>query len=247
MPARKAAVEAMTMMLPERCGMKQRLATAWLSANTLDALSVMTLFQASRGCSSALAPHVPQALRDLQSQAPRAAGDQRHPSAEFEQVPQSHSDDLEQARRALPAADAHGDHHELGAPALALDQCVPREPRAADAQEIVRNTQLGAAVKHLDGKRFVQLPQVDVADLDAGAFEQARYRIQGADAHFVGLATGHREAAENAQRLQTALLGEFGVHHHTGAAAVGELTGIARGDHTARHGGANLRDPFQRG
>ena len=35
MPTRSAAVEAMTMMLPERCGMKQRLATAWLSANTL--------------------------------------------------------------------------------------------------------------------------------------------------------------------------------------------------------------------
>src|SRR5258708_28925229 len=62
MPARSAAVEAMTMMLPERCGMKQRLATAWLSANTLDAFSVMTLFHASRGCSSAFAPQLAPAL-----------------------------------------------------------------------------------------------------------------------------------------------------------------------------------------
>jgi hypothetical protein len=59
---RNAATEAILMMLPERRGMKQRLATAWLRANTLVAFRVMTLFHASSGWFSARAPQVAPAL-----------------------------------------------------------------------------------------------------------------------------------------------------------------------------------------
>src|SRR5690606_18582843 len=43
------------------------------------------------------------------------------------------SEDLEQSRGALAAADAHGHDHVLHATAPALDQRMPHQPRAADA------------------------------------------------------------------------------------------------------------------
>ena len=55
---------------------------------------------------------------------------------------------------------------------------------------------------HLHRERLVELPQIDVGHGLAGALQQLRNREHRADAHFVGLAAGDREAAEDAQRLR---------------------------------------------
>ena len=117
---------------------------------------------------------------------------------------------------------------------------------AVDVQALIGNPELVAAVQNLAGECLVQLPQVDVADLVAGTLEQARHRKNRPDSHFVGLAAGHREAAEDAQRLESALFGQLAVHDHHRAAAVGELAGIAGRDHPARQRRSNLRDGLER-
>ena len=71
---------------------------------------------------------------------------------------------------------------------------------AVDVEAIVRNAERVAAVDHLHGERLVQLPEVDVVDLDARPLEQLRHREHRADAHLVGLAAGDGEAAEHAER-----------------------------------------------
>src|SRR6202171_150053 len=129
------------------------------------------------------------------------------------------SDDLEYPRGAHPSTDAHGRHHELHAATLALDQSVAGEPRARNAvgvtdrdraaihvEAFVGDAELVAAVDHLHRERLVELPEPDVVDFLAGALEQSRHGEDGADAHFIRLATGHREAPEDSQGLQ-ALLG----------------------------------------
>src|SRR5690242_1058456 len=127
-------------------------------------------------------------------------------------------DHLEQAGRAHAAADAHRHDDVLHAAALAFDERVADEARSGDAvgmahrdraavhvEALVRDAELVAAVDHLHRERLVQLPQADVADLEAGALEQLRDRVHGPDAHFVGLAARDREAAVDAERLQAAL------------------------------------------
>src|SRR5471030_2923511 len=42
-----------------------------------------------------------------------------------------------------------------------------------------------AAVEALGGKRFVELPQVDISDLQTLGLEQLRHREHRADAHFI--------------------------------------------------------------
>src|SRR5262245_59372166 len=77
---------------------------------------------------------------------------------------------FEQARRAHAAADAHRHHHQLGAAALALDQRVADEARAAhavgvaerdraavDVEALVGNADVVAAIEHLYRERLVQL------------------------------------------------------------------------------------------
>ena len=73
-------------------------------------------------------------------------------------------------------------------------------------------------------------------DLQAGALQQPGHREHRADAHLVGLAAGDREAAEDAERLQVALLRRSFASITTQAPrAVGELAGVAGGDHAAGH------------
>ena len=55
---------------------------------------------------------------------------------------------------------------------------------------------------HLHGEGLVELPQIDVGDALAGALQQLRNGEHRTDAHFVRLAAGDREAAEDSQRLQ---------------------------------------------
>ncbi len=88
----------------------------------------------------------------------------------------------------VPYGMAHGD----GAP-------VHVEP-------VVRNAQLVAAIDNLHREGLVEFPQVDVGHRLAGPLEQFRDGEHRADAHFVRLTAGHREAAEHAQRLQVQLL-----------------------------------------
>ena len=56
-------------------------------------------------------------------------------------------DDLEQPGGTHAAADAHGDHHQLRAAALAFDQRMAHEPRARHA---IRMTQRDGAAIHVE-------------------------------------------------------------------------------------------------
>src|SRR5690349_156836 len=91
---------------------------------------------------------------------------------------------FEQPRRAHATADAHRDHHVARTEALARDECMTREPLPAhaermsdgdratvDVESIVGNTQPIAAIKHLHGKGFVELPETDVLHREPCAFE----------------------------------------------------------------------------
>src|SRR5713101_1776181 len=84
---------------------------------------------------------------------------------------------LEQAGGAHAAADAHRADDELGAPPLALDQCVPDHPRprhavgmadrdraAIDVELVIGDAEPVSAIDHLAGERLVQFPQIDVVD-----------------------------------------------------------------------------------
>src|SRR6202012_1438937 len=171
----------------------------------------------------------------------------------------SPSADLEQAGGALSAADTHGHAPPPGPAALALDARVSREPCAAhavrmsdrdrsavDVQAFIRNSQLVAAIDHLDGKCLVQFPQVDVADLESRALQEPRHRKYRTNAHFIRLAAGDRESPEYSHRLDVAFLSELCIHDNAGAAAIGKLAGISGGDDAARKRGANLRHALER-
>src|SRR5438105_13416480 len=119
---------------------------------------------------------------------------------------------LEQAGGAHAAADAHGDDRALRLAAAAFDQDMPGHARAAqavrmpdgdgaaiDIELVRRNAEAVAAVQHLTGERFVELPQVDVVHGEPLLLEQLRYGEDGADAHLVRLAAGDRDAAERAE------------------------------------------------
>ena len=75
----------------------------------------------------------------------------------------------------------------LGAAAVALEQQVPGHPRAGhaervadrdrpavDVEDVVVDAELVAAIERLAGEGLVQLPEVDVVDLQPLALEQAR-------------------------------------------------------------------------
>ena len=117
-----------------------------------------------------------------------------------------------------------------------------RDRAAVDVEPVVGNAELVAAVDHLHGKSLVQLPEADVLDLEPGALQQLRHRVDRADAHFVRFAAGDGEATEHPERREAAARGLGRAHHHGGARAVRELARVAGGDHAAGHGRADLRD-----
>src|SRR5690606_37758428 len=147
---------------------------------------------------------------------------------------------LEQARGALAAADAHGDHHVFDAAAPAPEQRMPDQARAADAvgmsdrdraavdvEALVRDAEFVHAIQHLHGEGLVEFPQADVVDGEPGPLQQLGHREHRADAHLVGLAAGDRVAAEHAQRRDAPARRGRGRHQHGGRGAVGELAGVA--------------------
>src|SRR5690606_25614306 len=115
--------------------------------------------------------------------------------------------------RAHAAADAHGDHGALDAAALAFLEDVAGHARAAHAEGVADgdgaavdvvllrvDAERVAAVDALRGEGLVQLPKVDVVNLQPVPLQEARDREHRADAHLVGLAAGHGPAPEGAQR-----------------------------------------------
>src|SRR5690606_855448 len=157
------------------------------------------------------------------------------------------SDDLEQTGSTLATTNAHGHHHILDATALAFDQRMAGQARAGDTvgvadgdgatvhvQVFHRDAQTVTAVDNLGSEGFVQLPQTDIIHGQAVALEQTRNGEDRADAHFVRLAAGNRETAEDAHGLDVQLLGNLAVHDGTYGRAVGQLAGVAGGDEVLR-------------
>src|SRR6266849_6861742 len=149
---------------------------------------------------------------------------------------------LEEPRGALAAADAHGHDAVARLAAELLDGDRAHHPRAGHAErvadrdraavdvELLRiDAQAIAAVDDLRGERLVQLPHVDVVDLQAVTLQELGYRVDGTDAHLVRLAAGDGEAAEDELRANAEGLGAVHRHHERRAGAVGELRGIAGG------------------
>ncbi len=95
------------------------------------------------------------------------------------------------------------------------------------------NTQLIAAVQHLTGKSFIELPQTDVVNAQPVTIEQFGNGKYGPNTHFFSRTTGDGKATINTQWRQTPLLRHFAVHDHTGRRAIGQLRGVSCGDEFA--------------
>src|SRR4029077_8816050 len=105
-----------------------------------------------------------------------------------------------------------------------------RDRAAVDVELFRVDAELVAAVDHLHGKSFVELPKIDVIDLQPVTLEQARHREHRSDAHLVRLTAGGDKAAEYAERLEAAPCGLLVAHDHRRAGPVRQLAGIAGGD-----------------
>ncbi len=165
---------------------------------------------------------------------------------------------LKQPGSTHTSTNAHGNDDVFHATALAFDEGVADQAgaggavgvadsdgAAVDVQAVHRDAEFALAVENLNGEGFVEFPQADVVDGQAGALEQFGNGEDRADAHFVGLTTGNRETTEDTQRGSAALFGHLAVHQNTGRSTVGELAGVAGGDHAAFHRRADLADAFQ--
>src|SRR3954469_13375882 len=100
---------------------------------------------------------------------------------------------LDQARRAHSAADAHGDH---GIATLATFELVQRggdltgaggsqrvpdgDGAAVDVHPVERQAQLTQAVDGLRGERLVHLVEIDLVDLEAGLGQELSHGRHGA-------------------------------------------------------------------
>src|SRR5690242_18576014 len=103
--------------------------------------------------------------------------------------------------------------------------------RTAVDVELVRvDAELVAAIDHLHREGFVELPEIDVVDLQAVPLEQPRHGIDRSHAHLVRLAARRDKAAEDAKRLQSLPRRKLVAHDHGRAGAIRKLAGIAGGD-----------------
>src|SRR4051812_19551294 len=168
---------------------------------------------------------------------------------------------LEQSRAALAAADAHRHDAPFGLAALAFLEDVAGETRAGHAEGMADrdraavdvvlvgiDAELVARIEALAGEGFVELPEIDVVDLQAMTLQQLRHGKDRADAHLVRLATRRRPSDEAAHRIEAALLRVLGFHQHNGCGAVRQLAGVAGRDVFARalHR-LELGETFERG
>src|ERR1700716_1719600 len=151
--------------------------------------------------------------------------------------------DLKQARAALAAADAHRHDAPLGLAPTTLLQNVAGQPRAGHPEGVadgdraavdvvlVRiDVELVAGIEALAGKGFVQLPEIDIVDLETLALQQLRHGEYRTNAHLVRLAARRRPGDKAAERLKTAFFGILGLHQNDGRCAIRQLAGVAGGD-----------------
>src|SRR6266481_5013586 len=133
--------------------------------------------------------------------------------------------DFEQACAALAATDAHGDDAPLGLAPASLLQDVAGEPGAGHAEGMTDrdraaidvvllgiDAELVARIEALAGEGLIELPEIDIVDLEAVALQQLRHGVDRADAHLVRLAARRRPGDEAAERLKTALFSVLGFH-----------------------------------
>src|SRR5712671_3831803 len=166
-------------------------------------------------------------------------------------------DDFKQSSRAHAAADAHGHHAVFRLTPPTLDQDVAGQSRtghavgmadcdraAIDVELFGIDAELVAAIDHLNRIGFVELPEIDVVDLQIVARQKPRDRGDRADAHLIGLDAGGDKAAEDAEGLQALLRGDLVAHDHAGRGAIRELAGIAGADRLAFEHGLDLRQSF---
>src|SRR3982074_2399283 len=151
--------------------------------------------------------------------------------------------DFEQARTALAAADTHGHDAPLRLAPASFLQDVAGQPRAGHAEGMTDgdraavdvvlvgvDAELVAGIQALAGKGLIELPDVDVIDLQPLALQQFRHRVDRPDAHLVRLAARRRPGDKAAQWLEAALFGILGFHQDPRRRAIRQLTGIAGGD-----------------
>src|SRR3569623_2855311 len=123
--------------------------------------------------------------------------------------------DLEQASAALAAADAHVHDTPLGLAAGAFLQQMAGETGAGHAEGMANrdraavdvvlggiDAELVARVEALAGEGLVELPEIDVVDLQAVALQELRHREDRADAHLVRLAARGCPGDDAAERLE---------------------------------------------
>ena len=83
--------------------------------------------------------------------------------------------------------------------------------------------QFPQASDRLAGKGFVELPKINVIDLQACILQQTRDGKDRANAHFVGLAACYGEAAEHAHRGNAGFFHHFLTHDHNKSRPVTHL------------------------
>src|SRR5262249_11448011 len=94
---------------------------------------------------------------------------------------------------------------------------------SVDVELRLVNAQTVAAIDDLHGEGFVQLPEINVINLQPVALQQFRYGEDRADAHLVGLAAGDGESAEDHQWFDAEFFRRVPRHQQCGRSAVGEL------------------------
>ena len=96
---------------------------------------------------------------------------------------------------------------------------------------------------HLDlnGEGLVKLPKIDVARFEAGALQQFWNGEYGTDSHFVGIAAGDLEAAEDQFVWNAKLISALARHDERGGCAVGKLRRISGGDASLAAGRIEVR------
>src|SRR6185436_19304619 len=127
----------------------------------------------------------------------------------------SSAEDFEQACAALAAADAHRDDAPLGLAPTAFLQDVAGKTRAGHAEGMADrdraavdvvllgiDAELVARIEALAGEGFIELPEIDVVDLQAMALQQFRHGVDRPDAHLVRLAARGRPGDETAERIE---------------------------------------------
>src|SRR5271156_218239 len=126
---------------------------------------------------------------------------------------------LEESGRTHAAADAHRYDEPLGLAAASFEDAVQREAGAAhavgvadrdraavDVELLVVDVQRVAAVHRLNRERFVELPQIDVVDLEAVTVEELRYGEDRSDPHLLGFETRDRHTAVIREGCEVVLL-----------------------------------------